>query len=469
MELSKQIDFYGKKAHIIGVARSGLSAAEVLRSLGAIVTVHDQKDAPQLEDALSKVREMGLDAKTGEHAYDGIEHADLVVVSPGVPSTCPGLTTAKEQGTPIMSEVELGYRISPAPIIAVTGTNGKTTTTALVGDILRRQGRQVIVAGNIVAGEIRLALSRAAFRASASDVIVAEISSFQLEWISSFRPRIAALLNISADHMDRHSDLAEYARTKAKLFAYQQPEDYAILNADDPGVMEFAPGIKSQIWQFSRRREVELGTFARGTEVWARTPAGDERVCDTARMRLRGSHNLENVLAVAAAVLAFGGTKDSIQEVVDSFEPLEHRLEPVAEISGVEFLNNSMCTNMLSAIRSLEAVGKPAIVIAGGRGKGDDYAPLAEAFRRRAKHVVLIGEDAALIEEAAKKVGFDRISPASSMEEAVDVAWRRAESGDTIVLSPGCASFDMFKHFEHRGQVFKAAVAALADRKGAQR
>jgi len=471
MGLSRPTDFYGKKAHVIGIARSGLAAAEVLRSLGATVTMHDHKESPQFEDALNKVLKMGLEAKTGEHAYEGIEAADLVIPSPGVPPACPGLVTARDRGIPIMSEVELGYRISPAPIIAVTGTNGKTTTTALIGDILRRDGVHVYVAGNIVAGDIRLPLSRAAFRASASDIIVAEISSFQLEWVSSLRPRIAALLNISADHLDRHSDLDDYARTKARIFECQEPEDCAVLNADDPGVMAFAPGIKAQIWQFSRKSEVELGTFARGTEVWVRTAAGDEPVCDTSAMKLRGVHNVENVLAAAAVVLAFGGSKHSIQESVNAFEPLEHRLEPVAQIGGVEFVNNSMCTNMLAGIRSLEAIGSPAIVIAGGKGKGEgsDYAPLGEAFKKHAKHVVLIGEDAPLIEEAARKVGFEKMSRAVSMAEAVDKAWRHAEPGDTIVLSPGCASFDMFRHFEHRGQVFKAAVAALANRVGANR
>lgn len=472
MELSKQKDFFGKKIHIIGMARSGLAAAEVLRALGAITIIHDEKNAPQLEDALDKVRKLGLDARTGEYAYRDIETADAVVASPGVPSTCPGVVKAEEHGLLIMSEVELAYRICPAPIIAVTGTNGKTTTTALVGDILRAAGKQVVVAGNIIAGDIRLPLSRAAFRATRSDVIVAEISSFQLERVSSFRPKVAALLNISADHLDRHSDMAGYAGTKARIFEFQTPEDCAILNADDPGVMEFGPSIKSRIWQFSRKGEVELGTFVKGTEIWSRTPDGEQFVCDTASMKLRGSHNVENIMAGAAIILAFGADAKFVQSPVDAFEALEHRLEPVTVIGGVEFLNNSMCTNMLAAIRSLEAIGKSAIVIAGGKGKGRNnaevYLPLAEAFKKHAKHVVIIGDDAPLIDEASRKVGFVKISHAYSMEDAVEIAWQHAKSGDTIVLSPGCASFDMFKNFEHRGQVFKAAVKSLAERVGAR-
>lgn len=469
MALERQLGFFGKRAHVIGIARSGIAAAEILRSVGATVIMHDQKNAPQLDDGLNQVRKMGLEVRTGDEAYEGIEHADVVITSPGVPHTCPGLITAKERRILIMSEIEFAYRIAPAPIIAVTGTNGKTTTTAMIGDILKAQGRQVYVAGNIIAGEIRLPLSRAAYRSSASDIIVAEISSFQLEWISTFKPKVAALLNISADHMDRHTSLDDYADTKARIFECQDSEDIAILNADDPRVMSYVPQIKSKIWLFSRNQEVELGTFTRGSEVWARTPAGEELICDTATMKLRGFHNVENVLAASAAVLSFGAGKDCIQEIVDRFEPLEHRMEPVVEVAGVEFLNNSMCTNNLAAIRSLEAIGRPAIVIAGGKGKGDDYILLGEAFNKHAKHVVLIGDDAALIEEEVNKAGFKRISHAISMEEAVEVAWRHAKPGDTIILSPGCASFDMFKNFEHRGQVFKTAVHALAERVGNQR
>ena len=466
--MSKQTDFCGKRVHIIGMARSGLAAAEVLSSLGAVVTLHDRKDAPELRDALRTVREPGLETRVGAAAYEGIGMADIVVTSPGVPDTCPGIVTARGRGIPVMSEIELAYRISHAPIIAVTGTNGKTTTTALIGEILKCDGRQVYVAGNIVAGEIRLPLVRAAFRASASEVIVAEISSFQLEWITTFRPRVAALLNISADHLDRYAGLQEYAQAKARIFDRQEPADYAILNADDPSVMDLAPRIKSQIRQFSRTREVEVGAFARGSEVWIGAQGEERFVCDTAAMKLRGTHNLENVLAAAAAALAFGAGRHSVQEALDGFQALEHRLEPVADIGGVEFLNNSMCTNVAAAVRSLEAIGRPAIVIAGGKDKGSDYAPLGEAFKRYARHVVLIGKDADLIEAAARKAGFDSISPVSSMEEAVEIAWQHAEPGDTVLLSPGCASFDMFTDFEHRGRVFKAAVLALADRIGVQ-
>ncbi len=466
MALEKQTDFYGKRAHVIGMARSGMAAAEVLTALGAQITMHDRKEAGALSDAMKLAVELGLAARVGDQAYEGISGADVVITSPGVPESCPGLVSARQHGVPVLSEIELAYRISPAPIIAVTGTNGKTTTTALIGEIMKADGRNTYVAGNIVAGETRLPLVRAAYRASASDVIVAEISSFQLEWITSFRPRVAALLNVTEDHLDRYPNIEAYAAAKARLFEFQQPEDYAVLNADDPTVMRFLPDIRSAVWQFSVSREVEIGSFARGSEVWIRTGEGESFVCDTTNMKLRGRHNLENVLAASAAALAFGVSRHAIQDAVDSMEAPEHRLEPVVTVQGIEFLNNSMCTNVRAAVRSLEAIGRPAVVIAGGKDKGADYAPLGEAFTRYAKHVVLIGVDAPLIEKAARGAGFDRISHAPTMEAAVNEAWTHAASGDTVILSPGCASFDMFNDFEHRGQVFKDAVRALASRVG---
>ncbi len=467
MEMNPYEEFGGKKIHVIGIGRSGLAAADVLTCLGAKITMHDNKDTWQLEDPLSKVRKMGIDAKTGPQAYEGIGNADLVITSPGVPPTCPGIVAARAKDIPVISEIELAYRVSPAPIIGVTGTNGKSTTSALIAHIFLTEGKQAYLAGNILAGEIRLPLVRAAFRSSPSDVLVGEISSFQLEWVRTFKPKISMLLNISTDHLDRYSSMDEYAATKMRIFENQDADDVAILNADDPALMALAPQIKSKLWLFSRKHEVELGTFARGTEVWARTPAGEQYICDSSTMRLRGLHNQENVLAATAAVLAFGGTLDKVQEAVNTFQPLAHRLEPVGEINQVEFLNNSMCTNMQAAIRSLEAIGKSLIVIVGGKGKGDDdLSGLVQAFKDYAKHVVLMGDMAAAIADAAEKAGYTRISHALSMEESVETAWRHAKPDDTIMLSPGFSSFDMFTNFEQRGDAFRAAVQALAAKYG---
>ena len=469
MEMNPYEEYGGKRVHIIGCGRSGLAAADILVCLGAKVTMHDNKDAWQIEDALTKVRKMGLEAKTGSQAYEGIGNADLLIVSPGVAATCPGIVTAQERGVPTISEIELAYRVSPAPIIGVTGTNGKSTTSALIAGIFLADGKQAYLAGNILAGEIRLPLARAAFRSTTSEVLVGEISSFQLEWIRTFKPRVGMLLNISTDHMDRYGNMEDYIAAKMRIFENQDAGDAAVLNADDPVVMERSSRIKSKIWLFSHKHEVELGAFARGSEVWARTPAGEQYICDTSTMKLRGRHNQENVLAATAAVLAFGGTLNNVQEAVNTFQPLAHRLEPVGEINEIEFLNNSMCTNMQAAIRSLEAIGKSLIVIVGGKGKGDeDISGLVQAFKDYAKHVVLMGDSAALIAEAAEKSGYDRISHSLSMEEAVDTAWRHAKAGDTIMLSPGFSSHDMFTNFEQRGDAFREAVQTVAAKYGAR-
>lgn len=460
------MQFTGKSVHIIGMARSGLAAAEVLVSLGASVVVHDRKDASSLAEALGICRDLGVGVMIGDDAYKRITQADFVVTSPGVPDTCVGLIESRNAGIPVLPEIELAYRISPAPIIAVTGTNGKTTTTALIGEMLKADGRNVFVAGNIVAGDIRLPLVKAAAQAKSDDVVVAEISSFQLELISSFQPKIAVWMNVSNDHMDRHPDIDTYAATKARLFEYQDSDDYVMLNADDPTIMGYAPVAKSRVWQFSLTREVETGTFLRSSEVWLRTQDCEQRICDIRTMKLRGLHNIENILAASAAAMAFGAKPESIQIAVDEFKALEHRLEPVAEINGVEFLNNSMCTNVDASVKSLQAIGRPAIVIAGGKDKGSDYTELGKAFVNYAKHVVLIGDDAPLIEKASRAAGFDQISNASSMEDAVEQAWKLSYAGDTVVLSPGCASFDMFNDFEHRGRIFKSAVHALSERVG---
>ncbi|MHB1455417.1 MAG: UDP-N-acetylmuramoyl-L-alanine--D-glutamate ligase [Armatimonadota bacterium] len=468
MELSKREDFAGKSAHIIGMARSGLAAVEVLTSLGSTVTVHDRKQASELPDAIAICRKSGASIMVGDDAYKRITDADFIVISPGVPITNEALVLAKEAGIPILPEIELAYRLSIAPIAAVTGTNGKTTTTALIGAMIQASGRKTYIAGNIIAGDIRLPLVKAAAEASSDDIIAAEISSFQLEMISSFRSKVGALLNISSDHLDRHPDIETYAAMKARLFEFQRADDFAVLNADNQAVMMFTPSIRSQIILFSRLKELAEGVFIRGSKVIYRSNGFEQVLCDTSSMKLRGSHNIENVLAASAVCMALGIEPDAIQSALDEFNPPEHRLEPVAEINGVEFLNNSMCTNVDASIRSLEAIGRPAIVIAGGKDKGSDYTELGKAFVKYAKFVALIGADAGLIEEASRAAGYTNIEKTASLREAVDAAWNHAEPGDTIVLSPGCASFDMFKDFEDRGRQFKSIVLSLASQMGVE-
>lgn len=454
------MDLKNKHIAVIGMARTGLAVADVATQLGARVTIYDKKPAADLVDAIAEARRVGAVPKPDNAAVD-LDNTDLLVPSPGVPRGLPVLAEARRRGIEVISEIELAYRISEAPIIAITGTNGKTTTTILTGHMMAADGRQTFIAGNVAAGDIKLPLISAAHEARPDGVIVAEISTFQLEWIAGFRPRIAALLNVSSDHLDRHSDVEEYAALKARIFENQGPDDYAIINAENPVTASFADALRGRVLRFARLSEVDEGAFVRGSELVVRLNGRETVVCDKSDIPLRGEHNVENVLAASCAALAFGVKPESIRKAVREFRPVEHRLEPVETIDGVLYINNSMCTNVDAAVRSVEAVERPQIVIAGGKDKGSDYGPLAEAYKRKAKHLILIGADAELIHNAARRVGYESVTRAGSMREAVEAARELAQPGDAVVLSPACASFDMFSSFEERGNVFKAAVKDL--------
>lgn len=452
------MDCYGgKSVAVIGMARTGLAVAEVMVDLGARVTLWDKKPESELVEAVEAARRLGVEVRAGENSVD-LCGVDLVVPSPGVPAGMPVFADAVERGIEVVSEIELAYRLSKAPIIAITGTNGKTTTTVLIGQMLLSDGRDTFIAGNVVAGDIRMPLILAAHRAGPESVIVAEISTFQLEWISGFRPKVAALLNVTSDHMDRHASVEEYANLKARIFENQAEDDFSIVNADNAFTSSLKPKLGGRALEFSRTREVNEGGFVDGDELVIRIAGERHVICSRDDIPLRGEHNVENVLAAGCAAIALGARPESILRAVRGFKPVEHRLEPVAVIDGVEYINNSMCTNVDAAVRSVEAIDEPQIVIAGGKDKGSDYAALGEAFARKAKHVVLIGADAGLIRDAAKNAGFTALTGAGSMCEAVEIARSLAEPGDVVVLTPGCASFDMFDSFEHRGRVFKEAI-----------
>ncbi len=458
-----QLNYNGKKIAVIGAARTGLAVAEVMRELGAEVVLYDKKSASDLSEAIQFASKIGAEVRAGTDKVD-LNGIDLLITSPGVPKGMPVFTEAERRGIEVISEIELAYRLSKAPIIAITGTNGKTTTTVLTGQIMLADGRDTYIAGNVVAGDIRLPLVTAAYKATADSIIVAEISTFQLEWISSFKPKVAMLLNVSSDHLDRHASIEEYAGLKARIFENQSDSDFAVINAENKFTALLTPHLKGHVLEFARKSEVKEGGFVRGDDLTVRLNGIETIICKRSDIPLRGEHNVENVLAASCGAIAMGARPESILKAVRAFKPVEHRLEPVAVIDGVEYINNSMCTNVDAAVRSVEAIDEPQIVIAGGKDKGSDYAPLAEAFKRKAKHVVLIGADAGLIESAARKAGYENISRADSMQDAVDKARKLAVLGDVVVLTPGCASFDMFNSFEHRGQVFKEAVEALGNR-----
>jgi len=473
------MDYSGKRIAVIGMARTGMAVARAMRELGAHVVLYDKKSEPELGDALAEANALGAEVHPGTNnvVLDSFQGPlDLLVPSPGVPATLPVFAEAQRHGVEIVSEIELAYRIAKAPIIAITGTNGKTTTTILTGRMFEADGRETYIAGNVAAGEIELPLVLAAHRASADAVIVAEISTFQLEWISHFRPKVAMLLNVTSDHRDRHATVEEYAALKARIFENQTADDFAVLNAENPFTASLAGtcfGEKNlpkhlpagvRVMTFARKSEVEQGAFVRGGEIVVRFEGREAAVCRRADLRLRGEHNLENALAACCAATALGVRPASIARAIREMEPVEHRLEPVATIDGVDYINNSMCTNVDAAVRSIEAIDEPQVVILGGKAKGDceDFGPVGEVLRRKARHAILIGADRDVIRAAAERAGFAALSDADTMREAVEIAREIAQPGDVVVLSPGMASFGMFDDFQHRGRVFKEVVRGLA-------
>ena len=472
-------EFAGKRVAVLGLAATGLATARVLRDMGATVCIYDSKPETVLSaERVAAARNLGSGVTLAlGNAPVEWEQTDLVVPSPGVPRSAPPLQEAQARKVPILGEIEVAYRIAKAPILAITGTNGKTTTAALLGAMCRESGRKTWLAGNIAedAG-VRFPLIEAAVQAPEDGVIVAEISSFQLEWVSKFRPRVAAWLNISNDHLDRHKDFEEYARAKARLFAAQDPFDFAILNADDPMVLRYGQGVgNGEQWEFSVRERVMVGAYLAGNdlEIARRLRHGspEERVLSLmsrSDIPLPGLHNVSNVLAAAAMALAFGIEPADIRNAVRKFPGVAHRLEPVTVIGGVRYINNSMCTNPAAVAASLEAAdGVPVVAISGGQHKGGNLAPMITALRDHTRHIVLIGasagEIAAALENEWKRTGTGPVvERADSMDDAVNRAARAARPGEMVMLVPGCASFDMFTGFENRGQVFRDAVKALA-------
>ncbi len=449
------IELEGKRVLVVGLARTGIATARFCAARGAPVTAVDDRGPEQFGEAMRQLRELGCSFAFGKDALAHFAAQDLVVPSPGVPSNHAGLIAARTAGVPIWSEVELGWRFLRGRLVAVTGSNGKTTTTSLIGHILAGSSKHVLVAGNI--GTPLIARVE---ESTDRTITVAEVSSFQLELIHSFRPDIAVLLNLTPDHLDRHASFEDYAQAKARIFENQTERDATVINADDPGAARHAPS-RPQIFWFSRKKKVASGAYLRGEQIVFRREGEDIALLGRSDIQLRGDHNLENVLAAASAAFLAGATPAEIAAGVRSFPGVEHRLEFVAEISGVNFFNDSKATNVDSTIKALEAFPGGLLVILGGKDKGSDYAPLIPLLRDRARMVLLVG---AATEKIAAQIGgavpFER---AGTLEQAVALAYERAREGDTVLLAPACASFDQFENYEHRGRVFKERVRALAE------
>jgi UDP-N-acetylmuramoylalanine--D-glutamate ligase len=441
---------------VVGLARSGVAACRLLAALGARVTGTDTRAADALPPEVRALGAEGVRLAVGGHPAQAFEAAELVVVSPGVPAGHPVLADCRTRGVPVLGEVELAYRTMTAEFVAITGTNGKTTTTALTGALLAESGRPVLVGGNI-----GRPLSAEALDFPADGWVVAEVSSFQLETTDAFRPRVAAVLNVTPDHLDRHGTLAAYAEAKARIFRAQGPRDWAVLNADDPGAAALAPRVRARLLWFSRREPVTQGAWVRDGWVMLRLDAGDQPVCPVGDVFLRGAHNLENVLAATACAGALGVTPERLRAAVRAFRAVPHRIEWIRERAGVAYYNDSKGTNVDATLKALAAFDEPIVLIAGGRDKGQRFEALAAAARGRVKAAIVIGEGRATLGPALR--GVTRVEEAASMSEAVGRAAALAVPGDVVLLSPACASFDLFRDYEHRGAVFAEEVRALPE------
>jgi UDP-N-acetylmuramoylalanine--D-glutamate ligase len=444
----------GKRILVVGIARSGLATADFLCKRGALVTVSESRPAAVLETELRFLSERRIDAETGGHSVERFLCADFIVVSPGVPLNIPALETAKRAGKEIVSEIELASWFLQGKIIAITGTNGKTTTTSLIGEILKISGLQVQIGGNIGTPLVSLVDSSTPLTWN-----VVELSSFQLEAVPSFRANIAVILNITPDHLDRYRSLDDYARAKFNIFRNQTCNDCLVLNAEDTRLVAIAAQVPSRVYWFSASREVVPGTYSDGKQIILRLESRAETILRREDVQLKGRHNLENVAAAVTAAHLAGVSPGRIAEGVRNFRAVAHRLEPVAEVRGVWFYNDSKATNVDATIKSIEAFDSGLVLILGGRDKGGDFRALAPWLRERVKCVVLLGEASEKIRSQLR--GVVPMIEASDMQNAVGLALEKAMAGDTVLLAPACASFDMFQNYEHRGREFKAAVARL--------
>jgi UDP-N-acetylmuramoylalanine--D-glutamate ligase len=448
-----------KRVLVVGLGKSGVASALFMKAHGAKVTVSDTKSGDELRNEIPVLLDHGITVETGGHGDRTFRGQDLIVVSPGVPVDAPPLVQARALGEAVIGEIELAAQFLPGPIVAITGSNGKTTTTTLTGEIMTAAGFPALVGGNIGTPAISLAE-----RAKPETVIVLEVSSFQLETIQTFRPRVAVVLNVTPDHLDRHRTFEIYAGAKARIFENQQASDFAVLNADDPTCVAMGSRARAQVFWFSRSKEVQQGAWTHDGNILFRDASGQREILQVSEIPLKGAHNLENVLAAVCAGTLMGCAPEKIRQAVRDFKAVEHRLEFVATIRGVDYYNDSKATNVDATIKALESFPANIHLILGGKDKGSDYTLLNHLLQQRVKRVYTIGAAAAKIESqiVSSKDGGPELVHAETLENAIRKANAAAQSGDVILLAPACASFDQFKSYEHRGRVFKEIVQTLS-------
>jgi UDP-N-acetylmuramoylalanine--D-glutamate ligase len=451
-------EFKGKRVTVVGLGRSGQAATRLLVGQDAAVTVTDRRPAGDLPDSMSALKDYPVRYCTGGHPPEAFQDADLIVMSPGIDAErVDAVRIARSRGIPVIGEIELGFRFASAPILAITGTNGKSTTTALAGGILKDTGHRVFVGGNLGRPLCEAVLERTSW-----DWIVLEVSSFQLETIQAFRPRIAVLMNVTPNHLDRYGNMEDYLAAKMRLFENQTETDSAVVSADDSLVLERTVSVRSRRILFGQAVRPEAGVYLEADSVMSTgvaSPSERQKILLREDIRLPGRHNLENVLAASAAALLCGCPADCIRESVRNFKGLEHRLEPVRSRQGVLYINDSKATTTDALAKALEAFTAPIVLIAGGRDKGGEFTSVRELLARRVKTAVLIGEARPVLRAAWE--GAAPLIESESLEDAVRVAAETAAQGDIVLLAPACASFDMFRDFEDRGNRFKAIVKGL--------
>jgi UDP-N-acetylmuramoylalanine--D-glutamate ligase len=447
------MDLNGKRVLVVGLGKSGVASALFAKAHGSRVTVSDAKTEDQLRAEIPILLDHGIAVETGGHGERTFRGQDLIIVSPGVPVDAPMLVQARTLGETVIGEIELASQFLQGPIVAITGSNGKTTTTTLTGEILVAGGFATQVGGNIGTPAISLLE-----RAKPGDFIVLEVSSFQLETIQTFRPKVAIILNITPDHLDRHRTFQAYLDAKARIFENQGADDFAVLNADDPTCLGLADRTRSQVFWFSRHKEVRQGAYVHGGRILFRDSIGQREIMLVNEIPLKGAHNVENTLAAITAGVLVGCQPEKIRGAIERFKAVEHRLEYVATIRGVEYFNDSKATNVDATIKALESFPANIHLILGGKDKGSDYTVLNDLLRQRVKRVYTIGAAAEKIESQIKGA---EVVHAETLENAIRRASAVAQEGDIVLLAPACASFDQFQSYEHRGHLFKEVVHAL--------
>ena len=449
--------FTNKKIVVLGAGISGVSVAQVLQQQGAQVILSDAKPAQLCKSQdFSLLQQCGVELALGRQDEGLLENVDYLVVSPGIAIDIPLITAAKNRGITVISEIEVAYRLCPAPILAITGTNGKTTTTTLLGEMVKKMNPEVVVGGNI-----GLALSREVAEIGEKGIVIAEISSFQLEGIIDFKPHIAAILNITPDHLDRHHTIENYIEMKERVFANQTKTDYIVLNYDDSTVRAMENKVASQVFFFSSERELPAGIYIKEGIITITWDDKSIPVCPVKDITLPGRHNVENVLAACSIAYLAGVKVEDMVQTIQEFIGVEHRIEKVAVINDVAYYNDSKATNPESSIKALEAFEEPLILIAGGRDKNTDLTDFMHIIKEKVQHLILIGEATQRFRAAAMERNVKNIYDARDLAHAVSLAHELAQKQDVVLLSPACASYDMFKSYEERGKIFKALVAKL--------